>query len=151
MNAWQELSTLEYDKVWRKFYQEFNFHPGIKQSDWPGIKEPAPSTVYDISAIYGNVDHYISLSRDLQRCFLQYFQHLISRGDWIYALDWQHPSYPGNSQFFPPRRRFIIPDPSDNIFESGLLNRLCSWFVVISCDIFNTLGFFMANGTERRF
>jgi hypothetical protein len=44
MNAWIELAEDEYDKVWDRFYSEFQFRPSVHANQWPGIREPASPT-----------------------------------------------------------------------------------------------------------
>lgn len=52
MNAWIELKGAEENYTWDRFFTQFNFNPSVKKENWPGIKEPTPSTTYGISHIY---------------------------------------------------------------------------------------------------
>ena len=49
MNAWIELSEDDYDKVWDRFYGEFQFRPSVHADRWPGIREPSLSIAYSIA------------------------------------------------------------------------------------------------------
>lgn len=46
------LTHEEYDGVWSKFYEEFNFKPSIKE--FPSYTPPSPFVTYDVSTCYGN-------------------------------------------------------------------------------------------------
>jgi len=89
--AWENLTDAEMDIAWDRFYPEFNFRPSVHPQDWPGIKEPAPSTTYSISSVYGK-DYYV-LEKDLNAKTLKAFQKCIEQEKRLYALDWQHPCY----------------------------------------------------------
>ncbi len=101
-SAWIPLTfdDEEHKNIWDKFYYEFNFRASIYTKDWPGIKEPNPSVTYSISNIYGGENgegHYDKLNKNLQDCFLVYFQALTKDDDWIFVLDWQHTTH----KFYP--------------------------------------------------
>src|SRR5947199_9963375 len=89
--AWVILTDAEMDTVWVRFYPEFNFRPSVRQQDWPGIKEPVPSSTYIISSVYGK--DYQVLEQDLNIKTLSVLQKCVAQGGRLYALDWQHPCH----------------------------------------------------------
>jgi hypothetical protein len=99
--TWIELDGQSRKEVWDRFYRDFVFHPSIDRQWWPGIREPVPSETYSISEVYGgNEAHYARLNRDLQDWGVRSLKALLpSDGEWVYALDWQHPCY----RFYPNR------------------------------------------------
>ncbi len=95
--AWIEIET-DYDEAWDRFDAQFHFCPSTRPVSAPGIDEPTPSETYSIAHIYGrNEDHSAELNDGLMAFALGMFQHLVPQGEWLYALDWQHPAY----KFYP--------------------------------------------------
>ncbi len=107
MAAWEELSRTEYDAVWDRFERRFEFRPSIYESDWPGIREPAPSVTFDISGFYRRDPRASeAMEWDLNLCVLEALRRCTGPSRWLYALDWQHDAY----RFY-PHRRFEHSDP----------------------------------------
>lgn len=90
MNNWTALNKLEYRDVWDKIYEDFKFEPSIKF--FPSFQAPTPFITYDISSIWGSVEHD-ELYFDLEKKVLSCFQELTETDEYIYALDWQHECY----------------------------------------------------------
>ena len=111
MNAWIELAEDEYDKVWDRFYSEFQFRPSVHADQWPGIREPSPSITYSIADRTTFVD-------DLDTQALAVFRSVVAPDARMYVLDWQHtcfwfyPHRSGSEQF----ERSVFPDGDYHIF-----------------------------------
>jgi hypothetical protein len=111
MNAWIELGENEYDKVWDRFYREFQFRPSVHAGQWPGIREPSASITYSIADRATFVD-------DLDTQALAVFRSVVAPGARMYVLDWQHtcfwlfPHRSGSEQF----ERSVFPDGDYHIF-----------------------------------
>lgn len=111
MNAWIELAEDEYDKVWDRFYNEFQFRPSVRADLWPGIREPSPSITYSISDRSTFVD-------DLDTQALAVFRGVVEREARMYILDWQHTCF----WFYPHRSGIeqfeisVFPDGDYHIF-----------------------------------
>ncbi|MDQ4122753.1 MAG: DUF2716 domain-containing protein [Acidobacteriota bacterium] len=88
MEAWELLSEIEYDEVWDRFYEQFDFKPSVYRRDFPGIKEPSSSITYEF-------DYPISpeIINDLETKTLSAFLSIVPAGDALYVLDWQHDCY----------------------------------------------------------
>jgi hypothetical protein len=92
MDAWRELEDPERRAVWDRFDRELQFRPSMSPNQWPGIREPYPSVTYGIGHLFGS-DDAESLEDNLEEKALDAYKSLVSAGDWIWALDWQHPCY----------------------------------------------------------
>ena len=87
---WIELSKTQYKEVWDKIDEEMSFKPSI--TDFPSFTVPSPFITYDISDYFGeSVD--FTVYDDLEEKALYAFQENIAKNEYMYALDWQHPSY----------------------------------------------------------
>jgi hypothetical protein len=91
--AWEILTEAEMDTAWDRFYAEFNFRPSVHPQDWPGIKEPTPSTTYSISSFYRAMSNPRVLENDLNVKTLEALQKCVEPERRLYALDWQHNCY----------------------------------------------------------
>ena len=91
--GWRRLTDAEYDSVWDRFYSTFDFHPSVDRENWPGIREPHPSTTYAIDHAFGDADRYDVLQADLASRLMAAFRRCCSPGYALYALDWQHTCY----------------------------------------------------------
>ena len=100
MTPWQVLNFDDprYDAIWAQFHERFRFRPSIYADQWPGIREPTPSVTYDISGHWGE-GYRASNHAALHQQALEAFRACVHPGEWIYALDWQHPCY----QYYPHR------------------------------------------------
>ena len=111
MNAWIELAEHEYKNVWDRFYNEFQFRPSVRSSEWPGIREPRPSITYSIA-------NWADFADPLDPQALVVFRNVVAADTRLYALDWQHTSY----WFFPhcagrePFSISVFPDGDYHIF-----------------------------------
>jgi Protein of unknown function (DUF2716) len=88
MEAWELLSETEYDTVWDKFYEQFDFKPSVHRQDFPSIKEPSPSITFEF-----NFPVSFEILNDLDDKTLSAFVSLTEEKNALYALDWQHSSY----------------------------------------------------------
>lgn len=90
---WIELNDEnEYDKVWDKFENKFNFKPSIYEGR--GINEPKDSLVFEVGNYYNQDEKTrIILEKDLNNKILNCFKILAFKDKFIYALNWQHNSY----------------------------------------------------------
>ena len=89
--AWVELKSVEYDKIWSLVYDRLEFRPSMDEQNFPGFREPSPSITYSISGIWG--DDFAELSSDMHLNAGRMFRQVVAGGDFLYALDWQHPCY----------------------------------------------------------
>jgi len=139
MDAWRELEDSERRTVWGRFSREFQFRPSTSSAHWPGIREPSTSVTYGIGHLFGR-DDAESLENDLEEKALGAFRSLVSAGDWIWALDWQHPCYrfmphaAGTSDSFPipvfPNGDYYIflePDFKWGWFGHPWERTICLW------------------------
>ena len=100
--AWARLAEAEAGRVWDRFSSEFAFRASTRPEEWPGIREPDPSITWDLA-----VERPFSSKRwrfavetaDLHALVLAAFRDCTGEGQWLYALDWQHPAY----RFWPHR------------------------------------------------
>jgi hypothetical protein len=118
MDAWVELAHSEYNRVWDRFYRDFEFRPSIYPEDFPGIREPVPSVTYALPRVDGEIRLPTpGDTDDLHAAMLAAFRTCTPSGGRIYALDWQHTSY-----YLAPRAAFeewlipILPDGDYYIF-----------------------------------
>ncbi|PQD93719.1 sugar epimerase [Pradoshia eiseniae] len=113
MENWIELSKIEYKEVWDRIYAEFTFEPSI--SKFPSFKVPYPFITYDVSPYLnwsGDSDTYDEIYDDLEDKSLLVFQELTQKDEYMFALDWQHPSYWINPRMEFPKSEFdewIVP------------------------------------------
>jgi hypothetical protein len=133
MDNWIELSKLEYKDVWDRIYEKFKFEPSI--SHFPSFEVSGPFITYDVSMLLnGSIDSqkYDEIYNDLEKKSLLVFQELTRINEYMYALDWQHPSYWINPRLEFPRDEFdewtvpIFPNGDyyffiNQNFEWGLL------------------------------
>lgn len=88
MPAWEPLMRSEEDAIWDHFHREFDFRPSVHAENFPGIREPAPSTTYALPRS-GWSEH----AQDLNDALLTAFRACVPPSEAIYALDWQHECY----------------------------------------------------------
>lgn len=94
MENWIELSALEYDEVWDRIVDDFNFEPSV--SNFPSFEVPNPFITYDVSSYFnwsGDSVTYDEIYSDLEEKSLLVFQELTQKNEYMYAVDWQHPGY----------------------------------------------------------
>ncbi|MFF7452544.1 MULTISPECIES: DUF2716 domain-containing protein [unclassified Streptomyces] len=81
------LSDAEEQRVWDRFFAEFNFQPRLR----PAIKEPAASVTWSLATLPDDPDHerldrlVEVVEHGLARC--------VGQQGTLLALDWQHTSY----------------------------------------------------------
>lgn len=87
MKNFKKLDKAEYDQVWDKFYDLFDFKPSI--NIFPAIKTTLPQLKLDIKDCFSS-DFPID---KLEGLALRLFENISLPGDRLYALDWQHECY----------------------------------------------------------
>src|SRR5215212_1330507 len=105
------LDQKEYDKVWDKFYDSFDFKPSV--NDFPAIKTTIPQLKFDIKDCFSS-DYPFN---ELELLALNLFEKISNPGDRLYALNWQHECYDFDPRQEMDRNEFgewIIP-----IFPNG--------------------------------
>ncbi|MED3963103.1 DUF2716 domain-containing protein (plasmid) [Niallia taxi] len=118
MKNWMELSSMEHRKVWERLYKEFRFNPSV--TSFPSFNVPPPFKKYNISSYLnwtGDMRIFIDIYSDLELKSLHAFKALIHKDEFMYAIDWQHPSYWINPHLEFPKSQFdewIVP-----IFPNG--------------------------------
>jgi Protein of unknown function (DUF2716) len=132
--AWEELSESEDKIIWTSFEKTFNFHPSIIPKDWPSFKEPLPSKTFDISIMFNSSsEEFNFLNGDLLINCLLAFRDCLTKSDFLYVFDWQHPSY----KFF-PHSDFKFRNEKEwkvSVFPNG------DYYIFISKDFtFGSLG-----------
>jgi hypothetical protein len=89
--AVEKLESPEYERVWDRFEQRFEFRPGMEGRTWPAIKEPADSMTWSLAALdddpgYMKLDALVDvLNGGLWACTPPERTLLI--------LDWHHDCY----------------------------------------------------------
>lgn len=94
MENWFKLSSKEDNKAWEKLYKEFRYNPSM--TSFPAFKIPCPYIKYNISSYLNwteDMETFDEIYDDLELKSLHAFQALVHKGEYMYALDWQHPSY----------------------------------------------------------
>ena len=128
MSAWTELESEEYDRVWDRFYDQFQFRPSVHRWDWPGIVEPEDSVTYSISHVYdGDEEAYVARTNDLGSKLIAAFRRCTPENGFIYVLDWQHPCYS-----FRPHRGFQFASEEDwpvPALPNG------DYYIFLTCDL----------------
>jgi hypothetical protein len=85
------LPEAEYQRVWDRFYSEFDFRPSMSPCTWPAIKEPVASTTWSLATLsdqppYERLDRLVeAVKHGLASC--------VGPHGTLFALDWQHTSY----------------------------------------------------------
>jgi hypothetical protein len=99
-SGWQSLDKDEHDQIWDRFEQRLEFRPSVDHAHWPGITEPVPSLTWDLASSRHDVDGRRSgqwsfgVDEDrFNRMIMNALQDCVPAGEWVYALDWQHPGY----------------------------------------------------------
>lgn len=103
MRNWIPLSNREYENVWNKIYEDFNFEPST--SEFPSFQVPQPFITYDISDYFGyseDLDAY----DDLEDKALIVFQDNTAKEEYLLALDWQHECFWINPHLEFPKDEF---------------------------------------------
>ena len=126
MTNFKELSQEEYNEVWDRFYDLFQFKPSTKQ--FPGISSRKPILKFDIQS------HFTpTLSTDkLEDFAIHLFKHISNPGDRFYALNWQHDCYDFDPREPMDRDEFnhwvvpVLPNGDYHIFLTKDFNNL--WF-----------------------
>jgi hypothetical protein len=87
--------------AWDCFYRQFEFRASMDAKDWPAITEPVPSVSWDLALSRDDFDERWASGRwrfamdedAVNRLVMVALQACVQPGDWVYALDWQHPAY----------------------------------------------------------
>jgi len=101
----EELSELDYEKVWSRFYSDFKFEPSVESRKWPGIKEPMPSIT--ISLTEDGSGNWVQ-EDDLVKLFIEAFGKLGDGNRIKYILDWCHQCYYAPEEL--PDNLWVYPD-----------------------------------------
>ncbi len=138
MNNWKKINDMEHNKLWSFIYDNLHFYPYGKKNL---IDLPKPNRCFDISNFY-NDGFRDDLYEDLHRVALLWFEK-ISKGERMYALDWQHdcysyradllfekneydewliPIFPNGDYLF-----FLTSDYKNGVFADGINFRLSIW------------------------
>jgi hypothetical protein len=89
--TWAVLDDAEREAIWDRFYARFDFRASM--TNFPGFAEPADSTTFSLSAMYGDEDRYWQIRRGCEAAFLAAARSAVPADGHLYALDWQHPAY----------------------------------------------------------
>jgi hypothetical protein len=89
MEAWELLSEVEYDEVWDRFYEQFDFKPSVHRQDFPSIREPSPSITFKFEYPISSEE----VLDDLDNKTLSALVSIVEEGKTLYVLDWQHDCY----------------------------------------------------------
>jgi hypothetical protein len=99
--GWEGLPGDEDRRVWDLFEATFRFRPSMNPAHWPGIVEPNPSVTWDLALDRAEVVDgwrrggwtdgvdYVRVNAVLVAAWTR----VLAPSDWLYVLDWQHPSY----------------------------------------------------------
>jgi hypothetical protein len=106
MDAWKTCTEAESSQIWNDFDSRFRFRPSMKR--FPGFTEPLDSVTYSIAGAYGDGTRYQEASLDLGAKLVAALRRCVPRDEFVFALDWQHPSYK-----FWPHRPFQFESEAD--------------------------------------
>ena len=126
MKNFRPLEKQQYDEVWDKFDDLFDFKPSI--SKFPGIKTSIPKLKLGIENCFYK-DFQIE---ELEKLALSLFKNATRPGDRLYALDWLHDCYDFDPRLEMDRDEFkewIVP-----IFPNG------DYYIFLTID-FNNIWF----------
>lgn len=95
--GWDKLPDTARVRYWEAFTSKFGFRPGIDESTWPAISEPAPSMTFDLTAsasIDGTwASRFDAVNAEALRSFVSEF----AVDPTFVVLDWNHPGYRFNA------------------------------------------------------
>jgi hypothetical protein len=94
MDTWAELDRDEYDLVWDRFDDVFEFRPEYHERVKPAISEPSPFVTFNLAD-----DRADARLDAVNALFLNAFRAVIPADGRMFVLDWQHTSY----SYFPHR------------------------------------------------
>lgn len=138
MKYWEELNTIEYKSAWDFVYGKLSFKSKEKSKL---IALPTPCVCFDISNFYDD-GFQEELYDDLHEFVIRQFQ-VISKGEKVYALNWQHdcyffypklsvdrdefdewlvPVFPNGDYIF-----FLTSDFTNGIFADGINLKISFW------------------------
>lgn len=139
--AWQEIAEGTVDP-WAAAEQYLGFRPSTYPERWPAFVEPSPSVTWDLAATFrrptrasdpGLTRFLVSSSVDedaVNGLGLAALRDCVPRGDWVFALDWQHTSYR-----FWPHRAGPLEDWPITVYPDG------DYYLFLAPDFsFGTLG-----------
>jgi Protein of unknown function (DUF2716) len=149
MNNWQQLTDLEYKQTWDFVYDKLRFNPRNEKEDL--IHIPSPSKYFDIARFYDD-GFSEKLYDNLHDSALSWFKK-ISKGNRMYALNWQHdcfsfaPDLPFEKDEFDEWKIPVFPNGDflffltknfkNGIFANGINLSLILW----GMDIIDALEF----------
>jgi hypothetical protein len=141
VSGWQRLSRSEYDQIWDRFEERFQFRASTDSTHWPGIREPVPSVTWDLAIDRQESDERLrsgvwrfGVDQDqgppeadddaLNRLMMSALRDCVSADEWVYVLDWQHPAYHCWPHRVDPKRRTdiwpvqVFPDGDYYVFAA---------------------------------
>lgn len=114
MTAWNAVPDADYDRYWSRFYETFDFRPGVKPETWPAIREPTPSLTFDIS--FADHARRVSAIDAINAEALRAFVWALPADTEMIVLDWQHAAhyFTPTEQAFSESREWPVP-----VFPNG--------------------------------
>lgn len=125
MKNWISLKGKDYDKVWDRFYEEFQFRPSIYKKDWPSFRELKPFITYDISSVFRREE----VADDFDDKLFESLKFCVEKKEYIYGLDWQHESFLYNPHLSIPKGIWATPFFPDGDYYFHL-NRNFEWGIL---------------------
>ncbi len=94
VGGWVGLDWEAGKVLWSDFAERFRFRAGTTSKDWPAIAEPAPSVVWDLSAIYSGTcpGGFLAGVQVVAGLVLGTLQDCTDRFETVAFHDWVHPS-----------------------------------------------------------
>ena len=101
MKNWKTLSENDYDYVWSRFYEYFEFDPSITERDWPSIQMDKPFIKFSIKKLWGDSYNEV-INKDFIQKAIDAFVEITKQEEEIFALDWQHECFYVNPRQLSP-------------------------------------------------
>jgi hypothetical protein len=100
-DGWLEVVGAEEAAIWDRFETFCQFRPSMNPDHWPGIVEPVPSLTWDLAARRSEIGQewrsgswrWAVNADEIDRLVLTALRDCLTESEWIYVLDWQHPTY----------------------------------------------------------
>ncbi|RCW40573.1 uncharacterized protein DUF2716 [Paenibacillus prosopidis] len=110
---WIELTEAEQEQAWDMINKRFSFSPSIKPDDWPSI------TINDDDYITFILTNTCDDTLDFEEQCNEVFKSMVSKEEYIFALDWQHECYFFNPHIPKGDHEWTIPFYRTGIITSS--------------------------------
>lgn len=99
--GWLHLDGEQEAAIWDRFDARCRFRPSGNPDHWPSIVEPVPSVTWDLATSRGEVEQGWRSglwqrsvdAGEINRLVMAALRDCLTDSQWVYVLDWQHPTY----------------------------------------------------------